>query len=81
MIDESALNPTEFTLLSGTFLTRYTNNFTYRKSSRLLGALPSRDYHYLDCKLLNIDRSLRKYIAASLEGMDEQCKDYACTRL
>ena len=43
--------------------------------------MPSRDYHYLDCKLLNIDRGLRKYIAASLEGMDEQCKDYACTRL
>lgn len=71
IIDESALNPTEFTLLSGTHLTRYTSNFTYRKANRYLGSMPARDYHYLDCKLLNIDRGLRKYIAASLEGMDE----------
>ena len=63
------------------YMTRYQNNFTYRKDRRYLGALPGRDYHYLDCKLLNIDRSLRKYIASSLEGTDEQAKDYACTRL
>ena len=81
IIDEEALNPTEFTLLCGLYMTRFQNNFTYRKDHRYLGVLPCRDYHYLDCKLLNIDRSLRKYIASSLEGTDEQAKDYACTRL
>ena len=81
IIDEEALNPTEFTLLCGMYMTRYQNNFTYRKDRRFLGALPGRDYAYLDCKLLNIDRSMRKYIASSLEGTDEQAKDYACARL
>ena len=81
IIDEEALNPTEFTLLCGMYMTRYQNNFTYRKDHRYLGAMPERDYQYLDCKLLNIDRTMRKYIASSLEGTDEQAKDYACALL
>ena len=63
------------------YLTKYDNNFTSRKNCRFLGALLPRDFHYLDCKLLNIDRSLRKYMAASLDGVDEQANEYACHRL
>ena len=81
IIDEEAINPTEFTLLCGLYLTKYANNFTCRKNRRYLGALVPRDYQYLDYKLLNLDRTLRKYMAASLEGVDEQANEYACHRL
>ena len=74
VIDEEALNPTEFTLLSGLYLSQYTNNFSYRKQKRYNGALPRRDFHYLDCKLINIDKDLRKYITSALIGIDSQSK-------
>jgi len=48
---------------------------------RYLGASPRRDYHYLDCKLINIDKDLRKYITSALIGVDSQSKSYACARL
>ena len=81
IIDEEALNPSEFTLLCGIYLTKYKNNYTYRKERRYMGSLPRRDYHYLDFKLINIDRELRKYINSSLIGVDNQAKQYAHSRL
>lgn len=81
VIDEEAMNPTEFTLLSGLYLSRFTNNYSYRKLRRFMGAMPPRDYHYLDCKLINIDQDMRKYISTAIVGMDSQSKQYACTRL
>ena len=44
VIDEEAINPMEFTLLSGLYLSRYTNNYSYRKNRRYMGFMPSRDY-------------------------------------
>ena len=70
VIDEEGMNPTEFTLLSGLYLSRYTNNYSYRKNRHYLGSMPLRDYHYLDCKLINIDKDLRKYITSALIGSD-----------
>jgi len=81
VIDEEAMNPTEFTLLSGLFLAKFTNNYSYRKDRRYLGYMPKRDYHYLDCKLINIDKDLRKYIQSALIGVDNQSKTYALARL
>jgi hypothetical protein len=81
IIDEEALNPPEFTLLSGIYLAKYRNNYTYRKDRRYMGAMPQRDYHYLDFKLINIDRDLRKYVNSSLIGVDNQAKLYAHSRL
>lgn len=81
VIDEQAMNPTEFTLLSGLFLSKYTNNYTYRKDRRYLGYMPKRDYHYLDTKLINIDGEIRKYITTALIGVESQAKTYACARL
>jgi len=75
------MNPSEFTLLSGLLLARYTNNYTYRKDRRYLGYMPQRDYHYLDCKLINIDNDIRKYITTALIGVENQAKTYACARL
>jgi len=70
VIDEEAMNPTEFILVSGLFKANYTNNYSYRKDRRYTGFMPQRDYHYLDCKLINIDKDLRKYITSSLIGVD-----------
>ena len=70
VIDEEAMNPTEFTLLSGLFLSKFTNNYSYRKDRRYTGYMPQRDYHYLDCKLINIDKDIRKYISSALIGVD-----------
>lgn len=81
VIDEEAMNPTEFILLSGLFLSKYTNNYSYRKDRRYTGYMPQRDYHYLDCKLINIDKDIRKYISSSLIGVDSQSKTYSCARL
>ena len=81
VIDEEAMNPTEFTLLSGLMLSRYTNNYSYRKDRRYTGYLPKRDYHFLDCELINIDKDLRKYITSSFIGVESQAKTYACARL
>ena len=81
IIDEEALNPSEFTLLAGTYLTKYTNNYTLRKERTYMGKLPGRDYGYMDFLLVNIDKELRKYINSSLIGIDNQAKMYAQTRL
>ena len=81
VIDEEGLNPTEFTLLSGLYLSKFTNNYSYRKLRRYNGAMPQRDYAFLDCKLINIDKDLRKYINSALIGTDSQSKQYACARL
>jgi len=75
------MNPMEFTLLSGLHLSRFTNNYSYRKNMRYNGFMPPRDYHFLDCKLINIDKDLRKYITSALIGIDSQSKHYACARL
>ena len=70
VIDEEAMNPTEFTLLSGLLLSKFTNNYSYRNDRRYIGYMPQRDYHYLDCQLINIDKDLRKYITSALIGVD-----------
>ena len=46
-----------------------------------MGMLPPRDYHYLDYKLINVDREVRKYINTSLASWNSQAKTYAHTRL
>ena len=81
VIDEEGMNPTEFTLLSGLFLSKFSNNYSYRRQVRYTGYFPQRDFHFLDCKLINIDTNLRKYINSSLIGIDSQSKTYACARL
>jgi len=38
----------------------------YRRLRPYLGWLPPRDFHYLDYKLLNITKDMRKYIGANV---------------
>jgi len=81
IIDEQGLNPTEFNLLSGIYLVNTINMRTYRKDRCYNGLLPLRDFHYLDCKLLNLDYSTRKYISGSVVGVENQAKTYAHNKL
>ena len=55
VVDEEGLNPIEFNLLAGMYLNKYDNMRTYKKDRRYIGILPDRDFHYLDCMLLNLD--------------------------
>lgn len=54
---------------------------TYRKDRRYVGILPDRDFHYLDCKLLNMDHWLRKDIPNTITSFDTVAKQYAHLRL
>lgn len=81
VIDEEGLNPTEFTLISGIYLVNKINMKTHRKYRRYMGYLPERDFHYLDNKLANLDREIRRYITASMLSNEQACKGYAHSRL
>lgn len=39
---------------------------SYRKQRPHIGWLPPRDFHYLDMKLFNVSREMRKYIATNI---------------
>jgi hypothetical protein len=54
---------------------------TYRKDRRYVGILPERDFQFLDCKLLNLDHTIRKYIPGTITGFESQAKLYAHIRL
>lgn len=62
VINEEGLNPTEFTLVSGIYLVTNTYMKSRRKCTSYLGAPPTRDYSYLDSRLLNLHRDVRKKI-------------------
>lgn len=81
VIDDEGFNPTEFNLLAGIYLIKHDNMRTYRKDRRYLGILPDRDFHYLDCKLLNMDGNIRKYIPNTIASIDTVAKQYAHLRL
>lgn len=63
----------------------YTPNSTHLKSYRRLkpyiGHLPSRDFCYLDYKLLNVTRDLRKYIAANVNSTVDLALEYSHAKL
>lgn len=81
MIDEQGLTPPEFNLLAGIYLIKHDNMKSYRKDRRYIGILPPRDFEYLDCKLLNLDHVIRKYIPGTMTGFESQAKLYAHIRL
>jgi len=74
VIDEEGLTPTEFNLLAGIYLIKHDNMKSYRKDRRYIGILPARDFQYLDCKLLNLDHLIRKYIPGTITGFESQAK-------
>jgi hypothetical protein len=43
--------------------------------------MPIRDFHYLDYKLLNVDRNFRKYIATNVTSVADLALQYAHAKL
>lgn len=68
MIDEDALDPPEFNLISGIYLTNSLNLVTFKKNIPYMGSLLSRDYHGLDSALTNLSPESRKYIMQNLNS-------------
>jgi hypothetical protein len=70
VIDEQGINPAEFNLLAGIYLGKHNSMRTLRKERKYIGILPKRDFSYLDCKLLNLDLTIRKYIPGTMVGFE-----------
>lgn len=77
-MDDAALNPPEFNLVRGVYSELYTQG--HRRFTAHLGLLPSRVFHYLDFRLLNVGRDLRKYIAANVKEVGATSLQYAHTK-
>jgi hypothetical protein len=74
VIDEQGLNPSEFNLIASIYLTKYENMRTYKKDRRYIGALPERDFHYLDSLLLNLDQGMRRELVGKQQAFESEAK-------
>lgn len=81
VMDESTLNPSEFNLLRGMFTSGSTHLKSYRRLKPYVGHMPKRDFFYLDYRLLNVDRDLRKYIATNVNSTAELASQYSHAKL
>ena len=70
VIDEEALNPPEFNLISGIYLTNSINLITFKKNVSCMGAIIKRDYQCLDYALINLSKDVRKYLMSNLNSND-----------
>ena len=70
IIDEEVLNPAEFNLISGIYMSNYVNLKTFKKDVPFMGSIPSRDYKCLDFGLCNIGKNMRKYITTNLNSVE-----------
>ena len=81
VIDEQGLNPPEFNLVNGMYTTNAVQVKQYRRMRPYLGWMPPRDFHYLDCQLLNMSKELRKNIGATAIQTLEDSVNFAHTKL
>ena len=70
IIDEEVLNPAEFNLISGIYMSNYVNMKTFKKDVPFMGSIPKRDYTCLDFGLCNIGKNMRKYITTNLNSVE-----------
>lgn len=70
IIDEEALNPPEFNLISGIYMTNSINFKTFKKNMPFMGHMNHRDYKSLDFALCNVSKEIRKYITTNLNSVD-----------
>lgn len=81
VIDEQGLNPPEFNLINGMYTSSAKQIKQNRRLKPYIGWMAPRDFHYLDSKLLNVTRDLRKYIGANVNQIMESSLQYAHTKL
>lgn len=81
VIDEEALNPPEFNLISGIYLTNSINLITFKKNVPHMGALLGRDYACLDYALTNLGKKPRKWIMSSLNSNDHTLQSFISAKM
>lgn len=80
VIDEEALNPPEFNLISGIYLTNSLNLVTFKKNVPYMGALFHRDYRCLDYALTNLSKEIRKYAMQNINSNELTLQNYVLAR-
>lgn len=70
MIDEEALNPTEFNLVKGIYMNNTLNLLTFKKSTPFMGHFFVRNYQCLDFVLTNLSKKIRKYVSTNLGSIE-----------
>ena len=68
MIDEDALNPPEYNLISGIYLTNSKNIVTFKKDLSYVGASTARDYSCLDFAMTNLSKDIRRYFMQNINS-------------
>lgn len=81
IIDEQGLNPPEFNLIRGMFTPNSNEIKAYRRLKPYAGWLPSRDFSFLDMKLLNISREMRKFISLNIKENEDISRQFALAKL
>jgi hypothetical protein len=76
LIDEEALNPPEFNLVSGIYLTDAINMVTFKKNVPFMGNLFLHDYKCLDYAMTNLNKDMRKYFMTNLGSIDGTLSDF-----
>ena len=70
LIDEEALNPSEFNLVQGVYLADSVNMVTFKKSVPYMGHTFLHDYKCLDYALTNLSKDIRKYLMTNLGSIE-----------
>lgn len=81
LIDEEALNPTEFNLVKGIYLNNTLNLLTFKKSTPFMGHLFVRDYQCLDFALTNLSKDIRKYVSTNLGSIEMTLQSFISAKL
>ena len=81
VVDEEALNPPEFNLISGIYLTNSINLITFKKNVPHMGAVVPRDYACLDYALTNLGKKPRKWIMSSLNSNELTLQSFISAKM
>jgi hypothetical protein len=81
VIDEEALNPPEFNLVQGIYMTDSINLITFKKSIPFMGCFLGRDYSCLDYALTNVSKDTRKYIMSNLNSNELTLSNYITAKM
>jgi hypothetical protein len=74
MIDEDALNPVVFNLISGIYLSNTIDITTFKKSVPFMGVRFKRDYSCLDYAMTNLAKPVRKYFMQNVNSNEDSLK-------
>lgn len=68
-------------MIEGMYTTNAMQIKQYRRLKPYFGWLPNRDFSYLDSRLLNVSRDLRKSIAANVKQSADSSLEFAHKKL